>query len=846
MQLTIERLRTLVLVAGVLLLGSMVTFLAIHKWKNPLQLGDVPKRLGFDIQQESNGVTFSHALGGHAQFKVHANRVDQLKQGNALLHGVVIDLYGEDGNRVDRIEGSEFEYEQKTGTAVASGPVQITLMRPGVAPAIAPKAGPTQGVNQDTPIGTAARAAAAGQVHVNTSGLSFNWNTGQAVTSQHVDFSTQQGNGSSMGAVYDSKQGHLVLQSQVVLHTVHGDDPVLIRAAHADFVRDTMLCTLTTATLDYRQAQLATALARITFRDNGSAELLNASGGLVLTTTTGGRATAPQGQVEFNEHNQPQQGTLQGGVVLDSQQPGRHAHGSASMTHVDFTPKGDLRHAHLEGNVELTSDQDVPGPAAHPGIQHVHRSWHSPVADIDFRPGLRQQTEPAQVAGTGGVTVYTQTLRDSQPPAVARLAADQMTGLFAPGSVLSQLNGAGHTAMAQTLATGTRQNASGDRLEAHFSPVNPNGGSNPQPNSGSNLQIDSATLDGHVVLVQQPAAQGSAPAPAPMHAYADHAIYTSSGQWVHLTLHPRIDNGGMQLTSDRIDLSQDSGDAFAHGNVKATWYDSGQSDAAGIAPGTHEPTHVVAAEAQLHQLAGNTDSIATFRGHARLWQLANSVTAPVITIEKNQQSLEAHSSDRSEPVRVVLLNQDSKPQDPKPQDPKRQDVKQSSKPDPRQARKASAGPTVLRVRGGLLHYNGLAHTARMEAGSLGPVVAESPTATSQSDTVELKLADPKAGTAKPDATQAALATSQGQVERMTARGHVNLYSQGRRGTGEQLVYTGANEEYVLTGTPAAPPHLQDPDHGWLTGTTLIFHGRDSSVTVEGGSHPIAAHTSTPH
>ena len=46
---------------------------------------------------------------------------------------------------------------------------------------------------------------------------------------------------------------------------------------------------------------------------------------------------------------------------------------------------------------------------------------------------------------------------------------------------------------------------------------------------------------------------------------------------------------------------------------------------------------------------------------------------------------------------------------------------------------------------------------------------------------------------------------QAQVERMTARGHVVLTSEGRRGTGEQLVYTSATNEYVLTGTATARP-----------------------------------------
>ena len=53
---------------------------------------------------------------------------------------------GEDGSRVDRIAGDEFEYDQKSGKATAAGPVEISLMRPGVAPAIAPKATPDQAV----------------------------------------------------------------------------------------------------------------------------------------------------------------------------------------------------------------------------------------------------------------------------------------------------------------------------------------------------------------------------------------------------------------------------------------------------------------------------------------------------------------------------------------------------------------------------------------------------------------------------------------------------------------------------------------------------------------------------
>src|SRR5271166_4231412 len=121
MRLTIERMRTLVLAAGILLVGSLVVFLAVGKWRNPFNRRDIPKRLGVEIQQEANGVTYTQSRAGHTLFKLHASKVVELKDNHALLHDVKIELYGADGSRVDRIEGSEFEYDQPAGLAKAAG-----------------------------------------------------------------------------------------------------------------------------------------------------------------------------------------------------------------------------------------------------------------------------------------------------------------------------------------------------------------------------------------------------------------------------------------------------------------------------------------------------------------------------------------------------------------------------------------------------------------------------------------------------------------------------------------------------------------------------------------------------
>jgi lipopolysaccharide export system protein LptA len=691
-------------------------------------------------------------------------------------------------------------------------------LRPGVAPAIAPKAvaATASDKSKSKPLAAVSQAAQAGEIHVKTSGLIFDQKNGTASTDKHVDFSMAQGAGSSMGATYDSEQGHLVLDNAVELTTQRGGESVTIHAQHAEFERESQVCHMRAATADFRGSKTTAGEANILFRPDGSTVSLDALNGFTLTTANGSHVAAPTGRMEFDEHNQPRHGHMQGGVTMDSAtQTGdrsRKVHGSSPTAELEFTPKGELRQVHLERGVEMHSQElseSVAGPV------HVNRTWRSPLADIAFRKGSHGQTEPAIMHGIQGVVVTGETQRGQGPVAPSRFAADDVTGVFGADSTLSSMTGVGHAGMEETTATGTRQTSSGDRLEAHFG----------APGSGA-AQIEWAVLDGHVVLAQEAAAKAGAPPPAAMRATAGRATYEGAGEWLHLTVNPRVEDGGLQLTADKVDVSRDSGDAFAHGNVKATWLGSAkagsQTKPAGaqgsIALGGQGPAHVISAEAQMRQATGE----ATFRGHARLWQQANSVSAPTIVLDRLKQTLVARSTDPAEPVRAVLVSVAATA----PAKPAGQGT--AGKP---------SSPSVIRMHGGDLKYSDAERKAVMHGGALGTVVAETGTATSISDQVELILL-PAGNHAGPDGGSA-------QVDRMTARGHVAVSSEGRRGTGEQLVYTGENTEYVLTGTASAPPRFADPARGSVTGEALIFNSRDDSVRVEGGTHRTTTETTAP-
>jgi len=700
-------------------------------------------------------------------------------------------------------------------------------MRPSVAPAIAPNATPKEVLNdklKSDSLVAAAQTASQGEIHVKTSGLTFDRNSGKASTIQEVQFAVAQGTGRAVGASYDAQQGQLVLDHDVELETKRGADTVSMRAQHAEFERGDQVCHLQVVRLAFGTGEATAEQAAIVFRADGSAEKLNVERGFALKTAKGGHLAAPTGWLDFDAHNEPRRGQLEGGVTIDSENDGRRVHGTAPRMGVEFAEKGELRSTHLEKGVEISSD-DQTTTAGEP--VHTHRTWSSPVVDVAFRKTGRGKVEPASIHGTGGVVVTGESQRGQGPSLPSRMTADDLTGTFGSNGALSSIAGAGHASIVETTPKGIRQTTSGDKLEAHFASTQVAGKQASVTGTGTSataLQIQSATIDGHVVLEQQPTAKSSGSVQTALRATAGRAVYEGAGEWLHLIESPRVTDGGLELTAERIDVSQGSGDAFAHRNVKATWIDERRSKSDeetkdGMGQGSvvfngQGAAHAVAAEAQLHQATGE----ATFQGNARLWQQANSIAAPVIVLDRTKQTLVARSTNSADPVQVVVLsNANALTNKPGGANP--------------------PSPAVIRLRGGDLKYSGAERKAVMHGGTARSVVASTSDVTTVSNEVELTLLSPgnhagKEGTA-------------GQIDHMTARGHVVVTSGNRKGTGEELNYASDSGEYRLTGTAAAPPRMTDPARGTVTGDALIFSSRDDSVSIEGGGRKTTTVTTAP-
>ncbi|WP_263354471.1 LptA/OstA family protein [Acidicapsa acidisoli] len=922
---TIERLRTLVLIGGGLLVTAIVIFLAAGQWTRRFLNKDLPSRLGINIEQQADGVNYTQTRKGKTIFKIHAARAVTMKSGgNTLLHDVKIDLYGDDGNRADTISGGEFQYDPSAGVATAAGAVEITMMRPNVKPAITklkpggPKPKPDVGnVARETSTPNSGFASVSNgitdnEIHVKTSGLTFYQKTGVATTTQRVDFALSQGNGNSIGATYDSGKGQLILDHAVELHVQRGKaqsggGPVTVHAGHAEFEHSQMLCQLTQAKAEYTGGTAQTANALIHFREDGSVIQLDGSGGVDLQTQTGGHVTAPVGTLEFDENNHPRHGLLQGGARLAMNEPNRQVQGSSPVAKLTFDKEGQLSLAHMEQGVLFSSQQEV--ETAKGGPAQVRRNWKSQTADVAFVPvvtdlGSAKQgsaqtkeqghVEPRTIHGFGGVVLTSETTSDGVVTP-SKLSADTVVAELVSGGELSRMQGTGHASFEERTAAGVHQASSADQLDVHFVTAPEAAGkagtlsSKPKGSSeGSN--IASIVEVGHVVLTQDPppnrtgansgAASGqSSGAPSSLRATASRADYDGQSEVLHLTGAPRVRDGALDMTADRIDFSRATEDAFAHGDVRASWVGAGTGGAAGpgspasqpsmpgasllggdSGAGGNGPVHAVAAEAELHQLTQEV----IFRGPAngqsasqpRLWQSVNSIIAPVIILNRLKQTLTAEANGPANPVRTVLVSNAPAPvaangasNSAKSNTAKAESGIESRKPGSKDGKDSSS---VIRVRSGDLHYSEGERLALFHSGSVGSVTAETTgtggTATIVSQETEVHLlpagmrggsVNPQAGVpARPASTTnpssaSKSSTSNTSVDRLTARGHVTVDWPERRGTGEKLVYLSEADTFTLTGTSSVPPRITDQAQGSVTGSALIYHSRDGRVTVQG-------------
>jgi lipopolysaccharide export system protein LptA len=833
MGLTPAGLRAWIAVIAGLLIAAIAGFLLYDRWQGRRFGHDAPSGLGTSVQQSTIGFTHSESKGGHTIYSLHASKAVEYKNdGHLELHDVSITLYGAQGAPSNRIYGSAFDFDPAKGIARAMGEVEIDLQGSPGPGAQAGKVPADEGENKNT-------------VHVKTSGLVFNKQTGLASTTEKIEFRLAEAAGSATGASFDSQSGIVILDADVAFNSSVEGKPLVVRARHAQFDRNSRLLYLLQDVTDYADSHSSSDQATVSFRADGSAYQIEAEGNVILTGSDGQQINTRKAHIDLGPKSEPEQAVLDGGLLYVANNAARVLHGSASSGTLLFGPQSTVKHAQLRDAVSVVDEEKLP-PV--PGAtekskqnppESTTRQIGASKVDVDFVPGPDGQPIADHILGVGAARLNVHTIYSKTPPEDTTVQGDQLFATLVDGHVLSSLRGTGHTSMVLVSSNGTKQSSTADNLLLTFAPPNPSLGKQeakastgktvapiPQPAA----QLQSAVQNGNVTLTQETppkptdgASQPGGGVPDVTTAFAQRAAYDAATQLVQLSGDPRIRDANGELSAGFVEMERTTGNANATGGVKATYRQSnGQQQS--VAFTGAGPVHVVADHAHLD----HATDITTFYGKtgelARLWQGSDSVSAPVLELSRLRGTLSAHGpGGDATAVKAVFISSPGNAGGPAP------------------GPAHTAQPSVVRLQSRTLLYT----DAERKAVFSGGVLAQTSSGVLRSNFMDVYFTPAPAQTPHGSAPLPPGKTpdQQGsQVSKIVARGAVELQQPGRKGTGEDLTYTAEDGRFVLTGTSATPPRLSDQVRGMVTGTALIFNDRDDSVVVSGGASKAVTHT----
>ena len=308
-------------------------------WEARQALATAPPPVPPAVQQRSAEFTFSKVVGNNTRFILRASQATEFKEGGrALLEDVWITAFGGNGARSDQLHTRSCEYLASSGTVTCPDEVLIDLYA-------RPKG--SQAADEQAPSDAELRG-----VHVVTSHLSFNRETGMATSDAPVQFRFPEGEGRAVGLAYDSQRGELRLLREVELMFRAGapdkssplpaGDPTTISSGQLVYRRDEGLIHLNGAARMRNGSQVLEA-GRIEMELDAEAQArrLIARDDPVFRNPGGASdvsLAADELAVPLDGMGHPTRVLASGSVVLSAQRDdGRHELTAASAT-LDFAP----------------------------------------------------------------------------------------------------------------------------------------------------------------------------------------------------------------------------------------------------------------------------------------------------------------------------------------------------------------------------------------------------------------------------------------------------------------------------------------------------------------------------
>jgi lipopolysaccharide export system protein LptA len=575
-------------------------------------------------------------------------------------------------------------------------------------------------------------------VAIESSGVTFDTNSGRADTDRYAKFHFKNGEGESTGATYDPPSKTLLMKNNVVVDwkaasphakPLHIEAPslqYLETAAEIDLVPTGRM------TRDELTFEGDRPTIRLRSDDQGHKFVreIDAEHAHGSDTTPGKELvySADRVWVFYNDDHLIERIAVEGNAAMTS--TGKTSVTQVNANHVEmyFNPKdkeSQLDHVVCTGNAVLTS-KPVAEPGKTPGDSHVLRSEN---IDLKMRPGGREiQTVAAHPSGAVEFL-------PNQPASHHRtLQGDDMLITYGAKNYIETFH-------ATSVKTSTDPNADEKKrnrvvsttvskeLSARFDP--------------QSSQLSAMEQNGEFNYQE-----------GDRKAHADKATFDQKQNVMTLDGGAAVSDATGTTTADHIRLDQRTDDFLAEGNVSSNRLPDKDQKASSTMLSGDAPMN---AQARKMESSNRPDSHRTrYEGDARVWQGANRITANIIEIDRLKHSIVADGN--------VVTEAWEQPKD--------------------DAKKKTTAPVLTRVFAPHLVYTDQDRLAFYSGG----VKLERPDLHLKSKELHAWLADSKAD------SQLEKAFADGAVEISGAR-RDNAYN----GASEHVEYYTADQKVILNG-----------------------------------------------
>jgi lipopolysaccharide export system protein LptA len=584
-----------------LLLASITGAIYLKRqWVAYVERKKAPPPLAENQERQSIGLTVSKNEGDRTVFTVQASKSTDLKGVDiSLLEDVKVTVFGKLGDRHDIIHTHSCRYEKTNGAIECSGDVQIDLQSAADAARAKNNAG-----------------AKPNLIHVQTSAVTFNRNSGTAETSQPVKFTMPNGNGEGVGATYSSEDGTLLLQKDVRV-TLRETGPLA-----AGKKRD---APPTDVVLHGSSLQLGKLSRKVVL--NGPA----------TATTPTQQLTAGQLTVLLDDENRAQTLVAEPGHL--NQTPEVVAHGGkgptgagtlqANLMKANLAPEGWIRTIDVEGNIQgKSANGEIQAETGNvemwPRVNQaklltLHGNVRVNQRDPKTQTARKLATSALQLTFAGGKAgapnhiLHGETLDrgsmewNDTATSQSKLSADKLAVDFGTAGKAKALQATGNVETQRQLADRPTQTATAANGDAQLDA------------GGAWTQM---TLRGNVHMKE-----------GDRSADAQQAVFARAAQTTILTGQAVARDENSETRAAKITFHQQTGEIEAEGKVRSTDL-AAKKDNINLGP--------TASNITADRMLGNSKAgSALYSGHARLWQGPSVLEADSIELLRNNRELDA-------------------------------------------------------------------------------------------------------------------------------------------------------------------------------------------------------------